>query len=425
MAFTQPLLLLLLILLPYFVYLGWPTGHYGRGRAWAALVLRCLIALLIVLSLAGAQSVHGGDELALVFLVDVSDSVPEEEQERALAFVEEALATMGPDDRAALVLFGADALVERPMMGSGELGEIVSIPRTHQTDLEGAIRLGMALFPSGAARRLVILSDGRPTLGEAGHAVRLAHAQSIQVDVLPLGQLPPLTGGDRGGVEAWLSELSAPDRLHQGEEFTLSVTARATTDTDAVLTVLAGEKVVAQERVHLNPGPNTFAIPLIAGEPGFTSFRAYLTPAADTYPQNNTLSAFTLVEGPPRVLVVAPPSVPPDAGDALPSVPPDAGDALPSVPPGGGDAPPSVPPGGGDERGGYLQAALQAAGLTVEEITPGALASDPAALVEYAAIVLVLRGGGLVQHAAGGDPPGRDDHPRPGALPAHVHRRRD
>jgi len=400
MAFTQPLLLLLLPLLPYFVYLGWPAGRYGRGRAWAALVLRCLIALLVVLSLAGAQSVHGGDELALVFLVDVSDSVPEAERERALAFVEEALATMGPDDRAALVLFGADALVERPMMGGGELGEIASIPRTHQTDLEGAIRLGMALFPSGAARRLVILSDGRPTLGQAEHAARLAHAQNIQVDVLPLGQLPPLPGGGRGRVEAWLSELSAPGRLHQGEEFTLSVTARATTDTEAVLTVLAGEKIVAQERVHLNPGPNTFAIPLTASEPGFTSFRAYLAPAADAYPQNNTLSAFTLVEGPPRVLVVAPPSVPPDAGDALPSVPPGGGDAPPSVPPGGGDAPPSVPPdagdappsvppGGGDERGGYLQAALQAAGLTVEEITPGALASDPASLVEYAAIVLV------------------------------------
>ena len=355
MAFTQPLFLLLLTFLPYFVYLGRPTGRYGRGRAWAALILRCLIVALIVLSLAGVQSVHGSDELAVVFLVDVSDSVPEPERQRALAFVEEALAAMSPDDRAALVLFGADALVERPMMPGGGWAqvsdralEIASIPRTHQTDLEGAIRLGMALFPSGAARRLVILSDGRPTLGEAERALRLAHAQSVQVDVLPLGISTPLPG--RG--EAWLSELAAPGRLHQGEEFTLSVTARATAGMEALLTVLAGEKVVAQEQVRLNPGPNTFAIPLKAGEPGFTPFRAYLAPAADTYPQNNGLSAFTLIEGPPRVLIVSPSLQ-------------------------GGDG------------GGYLFAALQAAGLTVEESTPGALASDPAALAEYAAVVLV------------------------------------
>ncbi len=357
MAFTQPILLLFLIALPYFVYLGWSAGRYGRGRVWAALVLRCLIVLLVILSLAGAQSVHGGDELAVVFLVDVSDSVPEAERGRALVFVEEALAAMGPDDRAALVLFGADALVERPMMGGGGWArfsdrafEIASIPRTHQTDLEGAIRLGMALFPSSAARRLVILSDGCPTLGEAEQAVRLAHAQGVQVDVAQL--LPPLAGEGRGGVEAWLSDLSAPDRLHQGEEFTLAVTARATAGMEAVLTVLAGEKVVAQEQVHLNPGPNTFAVLLTAGEPGFTPFRAYLTPAADTYSQNNGLSAFTMVEGPPRVLVVA------------------------------------LPSGEGDE-GTYLRAALQAAGLEVRGSTPGALASDPAALAGYAAVVLV------------------------------------
>ena len=350
MAFTQPLFLLLLIILPYFVYLGWPKGRYGRDRAWAALVLRCLIVVLAILSLAGMQSVHGGDELAIVFLVDVSDSVSEEEQERALTFVGEALAALGPDDRAALVLFGADALVERPMIGGGDLGEIASIPLAHQTDLEGAIRLGMALFPAGMARRMVILSDGLPTLGEAEQAVRLAQSQGIQVDVIPLSR--PLAGEGGGRVEAWISSLNAPDRLHQGEEFTLGVTARATTDVDAVLTILAGDRVVAQRGVHLNPGINTFAVPLTAGEPGFAPFRAYLTPVDDVYVQNNALSAFSLVEGPPRVLLV-----------------------LPSE--------------GGDLEGEALAAALRAAGLEVVESTPGAMPSDPASLAEYGAVVLV------------------------------------
>jgi uncharacterized membrane protein len=348
MAFTRPLLLLLLVLLPYFAYLGWPAGRYGRGRAWTALVLRCLIGLLLVLSLAGIQSIHGGDELAAVFLVDVSDSIPEAERERAVAFVEESLAAMGTSDRAAVVLFGADALVERPMMGGGELGEVTSIPHTQQTDLEGAIRLGMALFPSGAARRLVLLSDGRPTLGEAEQAVRAARSQGIPVDVVPL--LSPLSTDGQDGAEAWVSDLAMPNRVHQGEEFTLAITARATGDVAAALTVLAGERVVAQERVRLNPGDNTFAIPLVAGEPGFTPFRVYLTPAVDVYPQNNALSTYTMVEGPPRILVVASEE---------------------------------------DEEGTYIRAALEAAGLVVEERTPGAMASDPAGLAGYGAIVLV------------------------------------
>jgi len=351
-----------LLLVEWWVY--W-RGWYGYGRAWTALVVRCLVVALVILSLVRVHFVHGGDKLAVVFLVDVSDSVPEPERERALAFVEEALAAMEPGDQAALVLFGADALVEWPMTsgmppaGSGSDGAS-SILRTHQTNLERAVRLGMALFPPGAARRMVILSDGRPTLGEAEQAVRLARAQGIRVDVVPLSSLLPEGGQGRG--EAWLSELVAPNRLYQGEDFALSVTAHATTGMEAALTVLAGEQVVAQEQVRLNPGVNTFAIPLTAGEPGFISFRASLASTTDVYPQNNGLSAFSLIEGPPRVLVVSPSSQEEDEG---------------------------VSPDFVGEEGRYLSAALRAVGLTVEESTPGALASDPAGLAGYAAVVLV------------------------------------
>jgi len=341
MTFTQPLLLLLLPLVAGFAYLGRPTGRHGRGRAWAALTLRCLIATLILLGLAGAQSVHGGDELAVLFLVDVSDSIPPAERARALAFVEESLAAMGPDDRAGLVVFGADALVERPMMGGGTLGEVASIPRTSQTDLEEAIRLGLALFPEGAGRRMVILSDGRPTTGDAETAVRLAHAQGVQVDVVSLGS-PPET-------EVWLTDLDLPTRLHQGEEFTLAVVVESTVQTQTGMTVLAGDRVVAQEAVRLSPGRNRFAVSLAAGEPGFTRYRVLLTPAADTYPQNNALSAFALVEGPPSVLLVA----------------------------------------DDEEEARSLREALRAAGLDVRVVTAGAMPSDPIGLAEYSGVVLV------------------------------------
>ncbi len=347
MRFSQPLLLLLLPLVGYFAYLGRPTGRHGRGRAWAALTVRALLVAAVVLALAGAQTVHGGDQLAIVYLLDVSDSVPETEQERGLQFVRDGLAALSPGDRAALVLFGADALVERPLTSGGELGPVASIPRTEQSDLAAAIRLGVALLPEGAARRLVLLSDGRPTVGEAEQAVRLARAQGVEVDVVPLNG--PLQAGEMGRVEAWLTDLAAPARVHQGEQFDIAVTARATHDVEAVLTVVAGDRMVTQETVHLNPGGNTFAIPFTAAESGFLSFRAYLAPTADTYPQNNSLAAFTLVSGPPRVLLVA---------------------AAP-------------------EETAYLRDALRSAGLTVVESSPAAMPSDAPSLAEYNSVVLV------------------------------------
>jgi uncharacterized membrane protein len=340
-AFARPWWLLLVALLPYFIHLGRPVGRHGRRRAWAALGVRCALVTLVVLSLAGAQAVLGSDRLAVVYLLDVSDSISEVERRRALTFVSAGLAALGPRDRAGLVLFGADAVVERPVVDAAALGPIASVARTHHTDLAEAVRLGVGLLPAGAARRLVILSDGRATVGDAEQAVRLARSQGVQVDVVPLDATLP--------VEVWLEALELPDRLHQGEEFSLLVAGRATTETTALLTVEAGARVVAQETLRLSPGENTFAVPLKAEAVGFLPFRASLAPAADTYPQNNALSAFVVVEGPPRVLLVASEGVEDDA----------------------------------------LATALRATGFDVQARTPGAMPSDPASLAAYGAVVLV------------------------------------
>ena len=343
MAFSQPVCLSLLLLLPYFAWLGRPMGPHARGRAWAALSLRCAMALLIVLSLAGVQSVRGGDELAVVFALDVSDSMPEEEGARALQFVTDAIAALPPGDRAALIVFGDEALVERPMSTGGGLGEVTSIPHTHQTDIAGAIHLALALFPPGAARRIVLLSDGRPTTGDAETAVLLARSHGVRVDVVPLA------GTGTAVAEVWLDDLTLPTHLFQREEFSLTTVVGSTVQTEAVLTILCGQRVVGQETVHLGPGTNRFAVPLVSGEPGFVTYRAVVSAGADTYAQNNALSAFTLVEGPPRVLLVAA-----DADEAI-----------------------------------HLREALQAAGLEVEETAPGAVPAEPVALARYAAVVLV------------------------------------
>ncbi len=341
MTFTRPYLLLLLIALPAAMWVGWPGGRYGRGRAWAALGVRCLIMTLIVLSLAGFRTVHGGDELAVVFLVDLSDSVPPDRQAQAWGFVRDSLAAMGPDDRAAVVVFGADALVERPLSSDRNLDEVASVPHTHQTDLAAAVRLGMALFSQGAARRMVILTDGRPTVGDAEAALRVAHAQGVEVDLVDLGQAVP--------VEAWLDRVELPSRLYPGESFTLEVTVHSTGPTEAILTVLSGNRVVARQEVHLAPGSNRFAAPMVAQGSGFLTYRVLLTPASDTYPQNNELAAFTRVEGPPRVLVVAEEET--------------------------------------DAR--YLGEALRTAGMEVSGVSPARMPSDPADLAGYGAVVLV------------------------------------
>src|SRR5215475_535894 len=107
MTFSTPLALVLLLCIPLVLYLGWPRQAFRRRRDIASLILRTLIVLLLVFSVAGAQAVESANRLAVIFLVDVSDSVGQPARESALSYIRQSLPTMGPDDLAGVILFGA------------------------------------------------------------------------------------------------------------------------------------------------------------------------------------------------------------------------------------------------------------------------------------------------------------------------------
>ena len=352
MTFTSPLALLLLLSLPYFFWLGRPGPGKRRGRQWASLFLRLLIMLLLIFGLAGSQIVRAADELAVVFLLDGSDSISRAQAEAAERYVREAITSMGPDDQAAVVVFGGNALVERPMSGLAELAPVTSVPHALHTDLAEAIRLGLALFPAGSARRLVVLSDGTTTTGDAPAAARLAGAAGVQIDYVPLTRR-----SDPG--EAWLTRVEAPTRVSQGETIVVNVTAESRANMAATLRVLAGGRVIYEETVALRPGTNNFPIRLRAAEQEFVRYAVELEPADDVYYQNNRLAAYTEVVGPPRVLLVAEQGGVDDEGNQIP------------------------------DEAAALQRALSGAGLPVDRATPAELPASLPQLSNYATVVLV------------------------------------
>ncbi len=298
MALTYPAALLGLLALPYFLWLGRPMGGWGRGRRITALALRTLIVLALVLSLAGLQIVRAAEGVAVVFLIDASDSMPPASVEDARAFTAAAVEAMRPGDRAAIIVFGSDAVVERPMSPAGEVGPLESQVVSLNTDLAEAIRLGMALYPPGMARRMVILSDGLANVGDAADAARLAAASGVQIVAVPITP--------HRGAEVLVSDVDVPTRLNEGQVFDLTVTVESSAETTALLRILGGGQVLLEQPIDLVEGVNRYSFTLTASEPGLTSFRAQIIPAVDDgFYQNNELAAFTQVVGPPRVLLLA------------------------------------------------------------------------------------------------------------------------
>jgi Mg-chelatase subunit ChlD len=313
-------------------------------RFWAAMAVRCLLLTLLVFSLAGAQLRHRADSLTAVFVLDASDSVSPEEQAQGESIIRQAIQDMPGRDRAAVVVFGRDALVERLASGERALADLTSVPLTTRTNLAGALQLGMALFPDEGAKRLVLLSDGRQNLGDALTQAELAAARGIELSFVPLGR-------PESDVEVRLEALDAPADVRLGQSFDLAVTVDSTAPTGAVLRVLADGRLVHSREVRLQPGTNRYLVPVEAedqGPAGFRRYRAQILPEADAWLQNNEASAFTIVHGPPAVLLV------------------------------------EGQPGEGDNLAG----ALRAGGMQVTAATPGEIPTTLAGLAGYDAVVL-------------------------------------
>ena len=341
MAFTTPVALLLLLVLVPVVYLGWPRVAFRRARDLTSLGLRVVLLLMLILALAGMQTVRVADRLAVVFLVDVSDSVGQAAQEAQLTFARDAIVTMAPDDLAGVVVFGADAVVERQISALRELNALRSSPVTSNTDLAEAIRLGLALFPPDTARRLVVLSDGQPTVGDTEAAARLAAAAGVEISFVPVQR--------QRTPEVQVSEVRVPAAVNAGQAFDLNLTVDAEAATSATVTVLASGEVIQRQTVELEPGANRYTLSLEAGGSGFRDFQVQVEPQdADGFFQNNRLSAFSQVVGPPRALILA---TQPDEAQ-------------------------------------YLAAALAESGLEVDVTAPNELPLGVAALAQYDSIVL-------------------------------------
>lgn len=297
-SFIYPQFLWLLILLPITVFLALLGPRRPNiSRFWFGLVLRSVLLTATILAVAGIQLQLPTDLLTTVFVLDVSDSIPEEEQSRAENLIRAAVQEMPADDRAAVVLFGEDALVERLASEDNALNDLTSVPISTRTDIASALQLALALFPNEGGKRIVLLSDGQENLGAALDQAELISLHGIELLYMPLSN-------PDSEVEVLINSLDAPSDVRQGEQIQLEVNVRSNAATEAQLQVFGDGQIIFSEDVTIPAGNKTFTIPVDATETGFQRFRAQIVPLADARLQNNEASAFVVVYGPPRILII-------------------------------------------------------------------------------------------------------------------------
>ncbi|MEP6775609.1 MAG: VWA domain-containing protein, partial [Chloroflexota bacterium] len=297
---AEPKALLLLLTIPPVIYLGLLNARArkrDRNRVAASVVIRTLILLALTLAVVGLQWISSGGPLNVVFLVDESASLTPAAHSAALDYVKQAIAKMGPDDRAGVVRFGENAIVDRAISGAASWQPSAAVPGALATDVSDAIQAGLALFPEGGSRRLILLSDGLENEGKARDVLVQAHATGVQLSVVPLGA--------QSANEVAVDQVSSPQSVPAGQQYQARVLVNSTSDRDVTVTLFDGQNQIGQQTASIKAGKTVLEFAVQSHSEGFQVLRATVSSADDRYAENNSAESYTVVRAQPSVLIVA------------------------------------------------------------------------------------------------------------------------
>jgi len=293
--FAHPAALALLVPLLGFVFLVWRQYGQDRLRARLSLVSRVAICTLLVLALAGFSLDQPLDRQAVVFVADLSASALDTRAAQA-RFINQAVANKDPDDAFAVVAAGREPVVERVLGTTRGFDGFQSSVAADGSDLGAALRMAGALLPAGYRARVVLLSDGQETQGDAVAQARLLRTRGVVVDVLPLDVW--------GGPEVLIDHVSAPAVAHEGEHISVRVQAVSNVETTATVRAFIDGTLLEEQTLDLGMGATDVIFRTEASASGLHDVRATITARTDTLPQNNEARAVLDVQGPPRILIV-------------------------------------------------------------------------------------------------------------------------
>ena len=273
--------------------------------------LRSLVIALLILALAELQWVRTSQDLTVLYLVDQSLSISNEQSAQEFGYVNQAIArqrSRNPQDRAGVIVFGREPAIELPPLDEKQqVDRVESLVDRESTNLAAAMKLAQASFPHDTAKRVVIISDGNENVGSAIEQARVLVDSGIGIDVLPVRT------SARGDVA--VEKVAIPADVRRGQPFDLRVVLNNTspegTNIKGRMQVIRKEgereQMLAEQALTLEPGKRVFSIREQIDAPDFYTYEArFIADDAqdDAVPQNNQASAFTHVQGSGQVLLI-------------------------------------------------------------------------------------------------------------------------
>jgi uncharacterized membrane protein len=308
LSLTRPAWLWVLAAVPVFVALTLRVTR-GRPRAgdWAALAARTFLLAVLALALGAPRVDVEGKGRSVAYVLDVSESVPPQSLAEAQAFVKESASRRADEDDAAFLVFADGAAVEAPFarLSASRRTEAAVIDPANvatrlprgESDVDGALRLARASFPPGGARRVVLLTDGNETRGDAVAAVKELLDDKVDVQIVPIRY--------QREHEVLVEKVVAPAAAGTETPVPVRVVVQSTFEkVRAKIRFLVDDAEVVARDETLHQGANVFEMGHRFASRGFHRIEAVVEPEEDGDPANNHGRAAVIVSGRGRVLVV-------------------------------------------------------------------------------------------------------------------------
>ena len=307
MEIARPFLLFLLLLLPA-LYYGYRRSlvDLSRRQQIISLIIRAIIIVLLILGVADLQYLKTDDELAVIFLADISDSISADGLETSTDYINEALESRGAGQQAGVIGFTdrAEILKDFRVESEDEL-DLAEIKQSwleadeeagDATNIAQAVEMAWGVFPANANRRIVLVTDGVETQGDVIHTGLRGQDFGVQIDTVPLYPSDE--------PEVMLERIDAPAQVKQGEPFSLEVLVHSNHEDIAEIRLFKNKFEVATQEVRLVAGENRVLFTQTSTESGTLTFDALARSTKDTRYDNNRALGIVAVSGKPKVLLI-------------------------------------------------------------------------------------------------------------------------
>ncbi len=297
---------LILILIPAACWYFWwqhrrTVTDMSPQRKRLSLLLRLLVVTALILTLAGTKLIRRGESLAVVFVVDGSRSVREDQRSAMEKYLSDASKGMRQVDRVGVITFAQDPHTQSSPGQPIDPSRLKDTGITTATDISQALRQArneLDSFAKDSGKRIVLLSDGNENSGRSLSEVPDLAAAHIQLDTLTVPVNLP--------KETLIEKTIIPARVKIGEPFPVRVVIQSQSAQTAKISLQRdGSPRGDAKSVTLHPGKNVVVFEQNIEKTGFFRYTTSLESPDDTIPENNRGEGFVWVRGKPTVLYVA------------------------------------------------------------------------------------------------------------------------